>query len=92
MEFKYNLPNLQRLEAIYKANDYIVRYEKGHFNSGFCVLKDKKVVVVNKFFDTEARINCLLEIIDVVQIDSSRIEDEKLLKFFQQLPIKPKNS
>jgi len=88
MDFKYNQPTLQRLEALYKSNQYIVRYEKGHFNSGYCVLKDKKVVVVNKFFDVEARINCLLDIIDQVEIDPSRIEDEKLQKFFKNLPEK----
>jgi hypothetical protein len=88
MDFKYNQPTLQRLEAVYKSNDYVVRYEKGHFNSGYCVLKEKKVVVVNKFFDVEARINCLLDIIDQVAIDPNRIVDEKLKKFFKQLPDK----
>jgi hypothetical protein len=88
MEFKYNIPTLQRLEAILKANHYIVRYEKGHFTSGYCILKDKKVVVVNKFFSTEARINCLMDIMDQVDIQSELITDEKLLKFFHQLPFK----
>lgn len=88
MEFKYNIPTLQRLEAILKDNHYVVRYEKGHFTSGYCILKEKKVVVVNKFFPTEARINCLIDIMEQVDIRPELITDEKLLKFFHHLPFK----
>jgi hypothetical protein len=45
-------------------------------------------VVVNKFFPTEARINCLVDIMDQVDIQPELITDEKLLKFFHQLPFK----
>ena len=88
MEFKYNQPTLNRLESVIKACDYVVRYEKGHFTSGYCLLKEKKVVVVNKFFTTEARINCLLDIMDQIDVVPEKLEDEKLLKFYRQLPSK----
>lgn len=91
LELKYNQPTLQKMEALYKTNDYIVRYEKGHFQSGYCVLKDKKVVVVNKFFDIEARVQCLIDILDQVEIDPGRILDEKLKKFYIQLAGKTKS-
>ena len=58
--------NLEKIEQVFKNNQYLIRYEKGQFNSGYCILKDKKVVVVNKFYDTEARINCLIDILKVV--------------------------
>jgi len=85
MEIRNNLPTLQRIEALLKSNAYIIRYEKGHFNSGFCVLKEKKVIVVNKFFDTEARINCMIDILTQIDFDPGLIQDEKLFKFYQQL-------
>jgi|WetSurMetagenome_2_1015567.scaffolds.fasta_scaffold1101420_2 hypothetical protein len=36
------------LEALAKQLGINIRYEKGDFEGGFCVLKDQKVVVVNK--------------------------------------------
>lgn len=48
---------------------YKLRYEKGHFQSGYCLVKNQKVIVINKFFTTEARINCLIEIIHLTEIE-----------------------
>ena len=82
MTLKYNSNNLQKLEAIFKLNEYAVRYEKGHFNSGYCVLKDKRIVVINKFFDTETRINSLVDILQNLEIDETLFEDSKLKSFY----------
>lgn len=84
MSFKYNQTTLQLLESIFKENHYVVRYEKGRFQSGYCILQDKKVVVVNKFFETEARINALIDILQQIEVDISQL-DEKQLKLFEQL-------
>ena len=63
---KYTAHYLKKLEDIFKHNHYELRYEKGNFKSGFCILETKKVVVVNKFAGTESRINALIEIIRVL--------------------------
>ena len=63
---KYTPHYLKKLEEILKNNQYELRYEKGNFKSGFCILETKKVVVVNKFAGTESRINALIEIIRVL--------------------------
>ncbi|HQV77767.1 MAG TPA: hypothetical protein PLJ42_02320 [Chitinophagales bacterium] len=84
MSFKYNATTLTLLESIFKENHYVVRYEKGRFQSGYCILQDKKVAVVNKFFEIEARINALIEIISQIEIDANLL-DEKQLKLFEQL-------
>jgi hypothetical protein len=81
---KYNTHTLQKIEALFQASDYIIRYEKGSFNSGYCILESKKVVVINKFYDVEARINCLIDIIGDVLILEDNLE-EKQLKFYNQL-------
>ena len=60
MAFRYNATTLTLLESIMKENKYVVRYEKGSFQSGYCILEDKRVAVVNKFYDTESRINALI--------------------------------
>jgi hypothetical protein len=36
------------LEELARQCNINIRYEKGDFEGGFCVLKDQKVVVVNK--------------------------------------------
>lgn len=84
MAFKYSPHTLKKIETVFQQLSYIVRYEKGRFNSGFCVLEDKKVVVVNKFFDVEARINTLIEILNQIEIDVSGLDD-KNLKFYKEL-------
>lgn len=84
MSFKYNATTLTTLESIFKENNYVVRYEKGRFQSGYCILQDKRVVVVNKFFETEARINALIDIISQIEVDITLL-DEKQLKLFEQL-------
>ena len=60
---RYNQTTLKKLEDLFRELEYAVRYEKGNFQSGYCKVEERKIVVINKFFDTEARINCLLEIL-----------------------------
>lgn len=59
---------LQKLELIFQEQDYTIRYEKGNFQSGYCIVESNKVVIVNKFFDTEGRINCLLDILSMIVV------------------------
>lgn len=53
---------LSALEEAFKQQDYIIRYEKGNFNSGYCIVEDKKIVIINKFFKADAKVNCLEDI------------------------------
>ena len=85
MEIKYTTNFLQKVESIFKSNEYVIRYEKGHFNSGYCILKDKKVIVVNKFFNVEAKINCLIDILQEIEINLSLFDDDKLEKLYHSL-------
>lgn len=61
-----------------------MRYEKGTFKSGYCILQDKKVLVINKYFDTESRINSLLDILAQVDLDYSRLS-EKSIEFLDHI-------
>ena len=63
---KYTKSNLQKVELLFKEQEYTIRYEKGNFQSGYCVVQARKIAVINKFFDTEARINCLLDILSTI--------------------------
>jgi hypothetical protein len=67
-----------------KSNKYIVRYEKGSFQSGYCILENKRVAVINKFYDTEARINALVEIMQQIELTSDDL-DEKQMEIFNKV-------
>ncbi|MBK7097815.1 MAG: hypothetical protein IPH58_05055 [Sphingobacteriales bacterium] len=71
---KYNQGTLDKLEAISEQGGYILRYERGTFQSGYCILEDKKVVVLNKFLQTEGRINTLLELIPQLEINPEQLD------------------
>jgi hypothetical protein len=73
--FKYTKYLLDKIEDIFKELEYNVRYEKGTFQSGYCIVDQHNIVIINKFFDTEARINCLLEILETVDYDKEALSD-----------------
>ena len=52
---------------------YIVRYERGNFQSGYCILEQRKVVVLNKFLQVEGRINALIDIIPQLRIEPASL-------------------
>lgn len=88
MSFKYNANTLKKLEELYEEARYTIRYEKGNFNSGYCVLEERRVAVVNKFLSTEGRINVLIEILPTITINEQELSTE-MQKWYKQLLDKP---
>jgi hypothetical protein len=88
MSFKYTPNTLKKLEELFEEARYTIRYEKGHFNSGYCILEDRRVVVINKFFNIEGRINALVEILSAVQMPEEQLSGE-MLKWYQQVKNRP---
>ncbi len=84
MEVRYTKHFLNKLEDLFSETDYHLRYEKGSFNSGYCILQNKKVAVVNKYYTTEGKINCLLDIIRSIQVDVKAL-GEKNQKLYLNL-------
>ena len=77
---KYTQHNLDKVEKIIEESGYVIRYERGTFQSGYCILQDKKVVVLNKFFFSEGRINTLIDLLPQldINIDALTHESQKL--------------
>src|SRR5687767_3465239 len=73
---KYTQTTLDKLQSVVEEAGYVLRYEKGTFQSGYCVLEDKKVVVLNKFLQTEGRINTMLDLIPHLAIDTEILSEE----------------
>jgi hypothetical protein len=73
---KYTQTTLDKLETIPEQAGYVLRYERGTFQSGYCILEDRKVVVLNKFLQTEGRINTLIDLIPQLDIDPEILTEE----------------
>jgi len=67
---------LTKLEDIFSESDFVLRYEKGNFKSGYCVLNEQKVVVVNKFYPLEGKITCLIEILRHLPLSTSGFKEK----------------
>jgi hypothetical protein len=68
----------EKLQDVLKALDYSIRYERGNFKGGHCVIQEEKVIVINKFYPLESKINTLMEIIREVEIDDSLLSQAQL--------------
>lgn len=68
MNISFSKTTLNKIENLFKEINYRIRYEKGNFSSGYCLVNDSKIIIINKFFDTKARIEALLEIIHQIKI------------------------
>ncbi|HSK14481.1 MAG TPA: hypothetical protein VK907_14770 [Phnomibacter sp.] len=73
---KYDQTTLQKLERILTQGGYVVRYERGNFQSGYCILEQKKVVVLNKFLQTEGKVHTLTELIPLLDINIDLLTEE----------------
>ena len=73
---KFNQHTLDKIERILDEAEYIVRYERGNFQSGYCILEQRKVVVLNKFLQLEGRISTLIDIIPQLKIIPENLSPE----------------
>ncbi|MFY7652795.1 MAG: hypothetical protein ACOVQE_08825 [Chitinophagaceae bacterium] len=82
MALKISSATLDKLEKLVEQSEYTIRYERGTFQSGWCLLEARKVIVLNKFLNQEGRINTLLELIPqlAIQYDKLTLESQKLFE------------
>lgn len=75
---------LEKLEQLLTDLGYRVRYEKGNFKTGSCLMESSKIVVVNKFSNLESKIIALIELIKVLEVDET-LFSEKQKQFYYSL-------
>ena len=89
MSIRFNSVTLDKIEKVVAESGYIIRYERGTFQSGYCILESKKVVVLNKFLQTESRINTLIDLIPLLTaINPDHLSPESK-KMYQEVMGKP---
>ena len=76
MTIRYTKHFLNKLEDIVAESDYVLRYEKGNFKSGYCLLNETRIAIVNKYYTTEGKINCLIDIIKSIEIDPASLSEK----------------
>lgn len=69
---------LEKLENLLKSAGYKVRFEKGNFKTGACVLQTSRVIVINKFSNLESKIQSIAELLNQLQVDVHLLDDRQL--------------
>ena len=82
---KYNQAALDKIEKILDETGYVVQNERGNFQSGYCILEERKVVVLNKFLQMEGRINTLMDIVPQLNITPDILSPEARKTYLELL-------
>lgn len=88
MSLKYTPTTLKKFDELFDEMKYTIRYEKGNFHSGYCLLQDKKVAVINKFLNLEGRINALIDILPTIEFDVTILSTESRM-FYEMVMANP---
>lgn len=68
----------EKLQNILKTQGYRIRYEKGNFHGGYCLVMQQKVILINKFHPLESKINAMAEIIRELAFDDSELSPDQV--------------
>lgn len=74
---RLNRTTQEKLQAILKTQDYSIRYEKGNFKGGYCMVMQEKMIIINKFFPLESKISTMVEIIKDLEIDMEKLTENQ---------------
>ncbi|MBM3401809.1 MAG: hypothetical protein FJY21_05740 [Bacteroidetes bacterium] len=77
MALSYSQHTLDKLETLIKNLGFKLRYEKGNFKTGSCILEKDRIVIVNKFSNLESKINSLADLVQRAEIDDSLLDDKQ---------------
>lgn len=81
---KYTQTTLDKIVKLIDEAGYMLRFERGTFQSGFCILEERKVVVLNKFLQLEGRINTLIDLVPQLKIEADALTPESK-KWFDEI-------
>ncbi len=84
MSVTFTNHSLEKIENLLKVLGYRLRYEKGNFKTGSCLIDRNKIIVINKFSNLDTKIISLMELIKNTDLDESLL-DEKQKQYFYLL-------
>ena len=77
MSLSYTQHTLDKLESLLKSLGFKLRYEKGNFRTGSCLLEKDRVVIVNRFSNLESKINALANLLQQSDTDDMQLDDKQ---------------
>lgn len=77
MTLTYTQHTLEKLESLLKSLGFKLRYEKGNFKTGSCLLENNRVILVNKYSNLESKINALADLLQRSETDDSLLEEKQ---------------
>jgi hypothetical protein len=77
MGLSYTQHTLDKLEALLKSLGFKLRYEKGNFKTGACILEQSSVIIVNKFSNLENKILSLADLIRNTETDDTLLDEKQ---------------
>jgi len=77
MALTYTQHTLDKLEQLLKALNYKLRYEKGNFKTGACMLDSSRVIVVNKFSNLESKIMSVAALVQTLETDEALLDEKQ---------------
>jgi len=83
MSIRFTKHFLSKLEDIISESDYILRYEKGNFKPGYCILRESKVAIINKYYSIEGKVNSIIEILKSINLDTSKLTKKNKQLYLQ---------
>lgn len=66
---------LEELEKFVRELGLTLRYERGDFEGGYCILRDQKMIVINKLANTQKRISLLARSIIEIGVDENLMNE-----------------
>ncbi len=66
---------LEELEKFVRGLGITLRYERGDFEGGYCVLKEQGMIVINKLANTQKRISLLAQSILEIGVDEKLMDE-----------------
>ncbi|NEU08122.1 hypothetical protein GZH53_07330 [Flavihumibacter sp. R14] len=77
MALTFTQHTLEKLEQLLKSLNFKVRYEKGNFKTGACIIENSRVIVVNKFSNLESKIIALAELVQTMEVEESLLDEKQ---------------
>ena len=76
---KLTQTTLNKLEDILGESEFVVRYERGNFQSGWCLLESKRIVVLNTLLELIPQLD--------IQFDKLTHDSQKLFEEVQKISL-----
>jgi hypothetical protein len=73
---KFGLSTQKKIEKAFEEADFKVRYERGNFGSGFCLLEFQNIIVVNKFLSVESQVQVLVDLMHLIEPKKDQLSPE----------------